>query len=126
MSFDPISIIVNNPLSIDNSTLQKLNELQIEFTFNELPGPDEDEEFQKTDEIQRLQSAMNDLLNVLVENILRNPSKLWVLSQFKNTLEIIENEDTEARELFGIYLEKIMSILGIESSDGLLAFYLGT
>jgi hypothetical protein len=48
-----------------------------------------------------------------------------VLKQFQESLEIVQEEDTEAREHFGMELERVMDILGIESSDGVLTHYLG-
>ena len=46
------------------------------------------------------------------------------MQQFQPTLELVETEDTEAREDFGEHLERIMDILHIESSNGLLNRYL--
>jgi hypothetical protein len=37
----------------------------------------------------------------------------------------VQSEDTEAREHFGTELERLMDILGIASSDGVLTHYLG-
>ena len=37
----------------------------------------------------------------------------------------MDQEGSEAREHFGMELEHIMDILGIESSDGMLSYYLG-
>lgn len=54
-----------------------------------------------------------------------NPTKLWVLAEFQRSLALVENEDTEGREHFGTELKSIMDVLGIGSSDGLLAAYLG-
>ncbi len=61
----------------------------------------------------------------MVGGIEGNSTKLWVMRQFQIALERVEQEDTEARERFGAALEEIMEILDIESSDGLLAAYLG-
>jgi len=47
------------------------------------------------------------------------------MKQFQRFLVKVEGEDTEGREHFGMEIEEVMDILGIESSDGLLAFYLG-
>jgi hypothetical protein len=46
------------------------------------------------------------------------------MRQFQAQLEPMFQEDTEAREHFGLELEAIMDILRIESSDGLLSYYL--
>jgi hypothetical protein len=43
-----------------------------------------------------------------------------VLAEFAKTMAEFEPVDTEDREQFLRYLEEIMDILGIESSDGLL------
>jgi len=46
------------------------------------------------------------------------------MQQFKPSLEELYGEDTEARDHYGDHLELIMDILDIESSDGILSFYL--
>ena len=68
---------------------------------------------------------LNDLADRLLADIAKHPSKLWVLTEFQTALKLVEEEDTEGRDHFGMELENIMDILGIESSDGLLAAYLG-
>lgn len=47
------------------------------------------------------------------------------MGQFQVTMQQLEDHGTETREYLGMYLEGLMDILGIESSDGLLTFYLG-
>ena len=47
------------------------------------------------------------------------------MKQFQPFLDIAMDEDTEGREHFAGHLAMIMDILEIESSDGLLGFYLG-
>jgi hypothetical protein len=64
-------------------------------------------------------------LDRLIAGASSNPGKSWVLDQFRPTLERVEMEDTEGRERVGAYMERIMDIFGIESSDGLLSNYLG-
>ncbi|MGC4060729.1 MAG: DUF4844 domain-containing protein [Aquabacterium sp.] len=76
-------------------------------------------------EQDRLSELLNTLADELVNGISKNPSKLWVLSKFQHQLEKVWQEDTEAREHFGTELETLMDILSIDSSDGLLSFYLG-
>ena len=66
----------------------------------------------------------DEILDRLIAGIAQNPGKLRALTQFKPSLEKVESEDTEAQEDFGEHLERLMDILGIESSDGLLGFYL--
>jgi hypothetical protein len=84
-----------------------------------LPGVDVSEER------ARLSKVLNDLVDRLTQGIESHPTKLWVLTEFQRSLELVEQEETEGREHFGMELEGIMDILGIESSDGLLACYLG-
>lgn len=46
-------------------------------------------------------------------------------TQFQLSLQLVEGEDTEGRAHFGREIESLMDIFGIDSSDGLLADYLG-
>ena len=78
-----------------------------------------------TEERPRLDEILNVLVDRLLNGIERNPRKLWVLTQFKPSLESVESEDTETREHFGMEIESIMEIRDIDSSDGLLTCYLG-
>jgi hypothetical protein len=47
------------------------------------------------------------------------------MAEFQRHLTKVQLEDSEGREHIGIEVEEVMDILGIESSDGLLSFYLG-
>jgi len=47
------------------------------------------------------------------------------MGQFQRYLETLGAEDTEGREHLGVEMERMMDIVGIQSSDGLLRFYLG-
>jgi len=55
---------------------------------------------------------------------LNTPSTAIRIRKFQFLLEPMFEEDTEAREHFGLELEKIMDILHIESGDGLLSYSL--
>lgn len=118
MNYDPLSEVVNEPISVSFQDVQKLQSLRNCEKFTKLPGMD------IAAEQSRLSQILNELLENLMVGILENPNKLWVLSRFKTALELVQTEDTEGREHFGEYLEEIMDILHIESSDGLLGFYL--
>jgi hypothetical protein len=76
-------------------------------------------------EREQLSGILNGLADALIEGVESQPTKLWVMAQFQQSLARVEQKDTEAREHFGMEVEKIMDILGIESSDGVLARYLG-
>jgi hypothetical protein len=119
MNYDPLSEIIDEPLAIDESTLEQLRSFRNIDKLNNLPGVN------PAEERKRLTKVLNDLLDRLLNGIEANPTKLWVLVEFQQALKLIEDEDTEGREHFGMEMESIMDILGIESSDGLLAAYLG-
>jgi len=110
---------VDEPLTVDDLALQALRDFRHEEKLTLLPGVD------ISNERARLTCKLNDLADVLLRDVERNPSKRWVMSQFQKVLDGMDQEDTEAREHFGMELEHVMDILGIESSDGLLTHYLG-
>ena len=60
------------------------------------------------------------LVDTLLTGIEAHPTKFWVMKQFQKTLERMGDEDAAARDLVGVELEKLMGILGIDSSDGVL------
>jgi len=78
-----------------------------------------------TEERERLRNNLDNLVDLLIEGIEKNPTKRWVLARFQPSLAAVEYEDTEGREHFGMEIELIMDMLGIDSSDGLLTHYLG-
>ncbi len=119
MNYDPLSEVIDAPVEIDESTVTKLYILKAVEKFCYLPGEN------TAGEKERLTAVLNDLLGRLIDSIEANPTKLWVLTEFQHSLTLVEDEDTEGREHFGTELESIMDLLGIESSDGLLAAYLG-
>lgn len=119
MTYDPLSEVINEPLHIDGRAIASLTEFRSREKLLHLPGID------TTLERERLLKILNALLDELLAGIEKNPSKLWVLAQFQHALVQVQMEDTEGREHFGMEVEHIMDILGIESSDGLLSFYLG-
>lgn len=119
MSKDPLAAVVEESLTVDDLALQALRDFRREEKLALLPGVD------TSDERARLTRKLNDLADVLLRDVKRNPSKRWVMSQFQRALEGMDQEDTESREHFGMELEHVMDILGIDSSDGLLTYYLG-
>ncbi len=116
---DPLADVVDEPLTIDATALKRLSAFRHRAKLLDLPGVD------LTAERERLAEVLNELADTLLRGIEMNPTKLWVLAQFQRGLVQVQEEDTEGREHFGTELESLMDILGIESSDGLLAFYLG-
>ena len=114
MDYDPISDVIDEPLSVDSCVLEELKKFRHADKLENLPGVD------TTDEKARLSKVLNDLTERLLAGVETHPGKLWVLTEFQAALELVEDEDTEGREHFGIEMEFIMDILGVESSDGLL------
>jgi hypothetical protein len=119
MEYDPLSDVQDEPLSLTPDVMTQLTSLRDTERFEELPGVD------TALERERLSALFQNLLDRLLAGLLKNPRKRWVMEQFQPVLVAMQDEDTEAREHFGISLERIMDIVGIESSDGMLSHYLG-
>ncbi|MBB3122510.1 DUF4844 domain-containing protein [Pseudoduganella violacea] len=119
MDYDPLSEVIDEPLSINSSILDELRAFRGTEKLENLPGTN------TAAEKARLSNVLNDLLDRLLRGVEAHPSKLWVLTEFQKALVLVEGEDTEGREHFGMEMENIMDILSIDSSDGLLTAYLG-
>jgi hypothetical protein len=110
---------MNSRLSVNAETVAKLRALRDESKFHEdlalvYPGA-----FDEATRVS-LQTRLNALLDRLIAGLPSSPSKEYVLREFQATLPLYEAEDSEDRDRFLTYLEQIMTIVGIESSDGLL------
>ena len=68
----------------------------------------------------RLQQLVDALLVELAALAPHDRTKEQVLEQFRSTLASVGTVDSEEKEQICTYLERIMDILGLESSDGLL------
>jgi len=119
MSRDPFALVQDAPLFVVPRMLEQLRGYREGPKLADLPGPN------PSAERERLASALDGLAERLLAGIEGHPSKFWVLKEFQRSLEAVQEEDTEAREHFGTELERLMAIVGIESSDGVLAYYLG-
>jgi hypothetical protein len=105
-------------LDVGSDTIARLQELRAEPKFVDLPG------YNTRDEQVRCTRTVDELLDRLIAGLESNRRKSWVFEQFIPTLRAACEEDTEARERFGPYMERIMDILGIDSSEGMLTAYL--
>jgi hypothetical protein len=103
MAEDPFRWVRDAPLFIVPRTLDALR------AFRARPG--------LADELARV-------VDRLIDGVAAHPTKFWVLKQFQPALEAVRDEGAEARGRLGVDLEELMDMLGIESSDGLLTFYL--
>ncbi len=106
--FDPIDDVDDEPLHITPATLDALREFQQTDKLTHLPGTN------VLEEKARLTARLDALTTSLLAGVQAHPSKLWVMQQFQQVLREMEGEDTEAREHFGMELEEVMDILGIE------------
>lgn len=118
MNHNPLLEVVDEPLLITPQAIQQLTILRETAKFNDLPGND------IVEEKERLSKVLDKLLDELIAGVSNNPRKIWVMRHLHTALQAVEMEDTEGREHFGVYLEQVMDILNIKSSDGLLNFYL--
>jgi len=76
-------------------------------------------------ERQHDETAINDLISRIAAGIESHPGKKFVLDEFAAALENFDRTaDTEDRERVCMYIENIMDIVGLESSDGLLNTWL--
>lgn len=67
---------------------------------------------------------VNKMISRLRSELPKNPTKTYVISEFLLMLKDFEGADTEEREHAAGYCEEVMTILGIESSDGALNTWL--
>jgi hypothetical protein len=118
MPTDPLARVRDEPLVVDDAVLRQLAEYRSSPKMRLLPGIDPSEER------ERLTQVLNALAEGLICDLRSHPTRMWVMSQFQRVLEKVRHEDTEGREHFGMELERLMDILGIQSSDGLLNHYL--
>jgi FKBP-type peptidyl-prolyl cis-trans isomerase (trigger factor) len=119
MARDPFAQVEDAPLFIVPRVLGALSAYRAAPIFDGLSGNDTGAER------ALLTAELDRLLEKLLAGIERYPTKFWVLKQFQQSLLAIENQAAEARAHFGLALKEVMDILGIESSDGLLNWYLG-
>ena len=106
----------DEPLSISANTMDQLRQLRGEPKFTDLPGEN------TRQERERNENNLNELLDRLLAGAPSHPSKRWVILQMEPTVERMYLEDTEARERFIDYLERINRVVGINSTNGAFAF----
>jgi uncharacterized protein DUF4844 len=66
------------------------------------------------------QGRVNELVDGLLWALEADPRKAVALEEFRKVLPNFEMHDSEERDRVCSYLEQIMDILGIDSSDGLV------
>jgi hypothetical protein len=106
-------------LNIAHDTFTKLSELRSRPKYIELPGTIYNG--MRPESLRALaEEQLNGMIDRLQHGLPSRPSKKFVLAEFSRTLAQFEATDTEDREQLLRYLEEIMDILDIASSDGLL------
>jgi hypothetical protein len=111
--------MADQTLHVTPAMLDNLNSLKTELTF----GPDPRTMYTGVSDPAEREAGrlvFAHLVEVLVRDVSKHPSKDFVLQQFETALSSVPVTDTEDRERAGIYCEKIMDVLNIESSDGVL------
>ena len=64
------------------------------------------------------------MLDRLSAGLQRSPQKAFVLSEFQRLLDGFDSPETEGREEVCGYCERVIWVLGIARSDGLLNLWL--
>jgi hypothetical protein len=104
-------------LNISREALAELASLRAEAKFHArgfYPGA--------ASEANRLEAeeTVNKMLDRVLVGLPKKPRKAFVLAEFQTMLDSYDSPETEEREEICVYCERIMSVLGIERSDGLL------
>ena len=106
-------------LVITTQVISQLTALKQEKKF----GPDSSTFYPGAmDEASRSnsQAAIDDVIDVLIRELPRQPRKSFVLKTFKSALSKYTTAESEERDQFLVYLERIMEIVGVNGSDELL------
>lgn len=115
---DPLDEVVDGPIALNPDLFNSLRAFRAGRKRTDLVEAD------PGDPSLDLSPNLERLAERLLQGIAENPSKRWVMAQFQQSLLPVVQIDEEGRKRFGDELENIMDTLGIESDDGLLAFYL--
>jgi hypothetical protein len=117
-NLNPIAQVQDAPLFVVPRMLDQLRAWRDGPKLADLPGPS------PSPARERLAAELDRLGDALLAGVERHPTKFWVLKQFQQSLEAVRDVDMEAREHFGTELGRVMDVLGIGSSDGVVEYYL--
>jgi uncharacterized protein DUF4844 len=107
-------------LNVTQVTFARLAELRARPKYVALPPGTLYNGLRPEDARLLAERQINALIDRLRDGLASKPSKKFTLDEFARTMAEFDPIDTEDREQLLRYLEEIMDILGIESSDGLL------
>lgn len=111
MAPDPLANLVDAPLFIVPQVLERLRAYRHQPTPENLAG------VATRDEQARLEAELDALAGRLLAGVQAHPTKFWVMTQFQKTLERCAGDSAAARRQLGGELNRLMTILGIDSSD---------
>lgn len=116
---DALADVIDEPLAISPSMLQELAAWRDGPKRTDFTDPDSEHAR------GYMSASLNQLAEALLQGLEANPSKRWAMARVQDCLMLVEQEDDEGKERFGDELEKLMGVLGIAGSDGLIQHYLG-
>jgi hypothetical protein len=119
MVYDPVMAAADAPLSVSDATIRELTALRAAEKSPEVSGVN------TAAERQRLASLFDEILDKLIGGLLSNPGRRWVMTQIHPALLAVTFENLETREHCRVLVEKMLAIVGLDESDGILNFYLG-
>ena len=105
-------------LAVDARAVAQLAALRQEPKFVDLPGvpgPRLDAERRRNTD------SLNELLDRVLQGIEAHPSQRWLFNEMAPTVSGMALEDTEVRERYVDYLQRVDSIFGIASTHGAFA-----
>ena len=114
MARDPFERVEDAPLFIVPRVLERLR------AWREAQQPDDPAGAPCPAERARLAAELVALGDRLLVGVERHPTRFWVSRQFRQTLDALDGECAETRAQVRGELERLMDILGIGSSDGVL------
>ena len=109
----------DHKLEITSETILKLQKFRDTKKFlpdSKLYYPGAPDEFIRAAE----EMLINDLTDKIISEVTQNPKKSFILSLFKKTLIRFDLYNSEEMDRTCFYLQEIMTILGIKSSENLI------
>jgi hypothetical protein len=119
VAYDPLTAVADAPVSISDEGIRELIALRAADKFPE------GSVVKTTAERQRLSCIFDEVLDKLIEGLLSNPSRRWVMVQVHPALLAVTFESFETRQHCRVLVEKVLAALGLNELDGMLNFYLG-
>ncbi len=69
------------------------------------------------DEAKRVEPVFNMVLDHVLAGVKENPSKKWVLGQFKYLSDAVQQEDTLVRDWCYAYIARVFQVLDIDEAE---------